>query len=313
MRAQRPEGMTLTDFLKKELDPKDLALMASLWPELSASERKLKAPLLANSPTHLMRWMSSGVEEFGVEPEAKFLRAKARDHSWKMAVSLTRSNYDPNDEGNHYKVGSLSPLQWTAVAARLANPLARLSGPKDTDWDANIINSPAINFFCGPVLAGAGLALCAASSPVLVGAGVAALGARVALALRPWNIDALAMLSAQSSLASFSRLARAKASLLGRKWRARSEAKSAREAAARVDLFDALSRAVAGDEPAPSEVAASVAERDLAQKRQARQEQVRQRLSQASDPSIVFGGIEAAALEQEALPGLKAPSPKSRL
>lgn len=111
-----------------KLAKEDLALMMSIWPELSDRERELQAPMLVERPEDLVEWMTSGAQRFGLGADARRRRQRERDLSWRGFRANGVDTYK-NSSGMVAQPALVPSKGWRAVMwasaiGRALNPLA---------------------------------------------------------------------------------------------------------------------------------------------------------------------------------------------
>ena len=80
----------------------DLALMMSIWPELSERERELQAPMLLERPEDLVEWMTAGASWLGLGEDTRLRRQRERDLSW-LGFRLNGENiYKHSDKHSEF-------------------------------------------------------------------------------------------------------------------------------------------------------------------------------------------------------------------
>lgn len=120
----------------------DLALMMSIWPELSERERELQAPMLLERPEDLVEWMTAGASWLGLGEDTRLRRQRERDLSW-LGFRLNGENIYKHSDKHSAVVANPSLVagagwraaMWALALGRAINPLAACVAPRKSSND----------------------------------------------------------------------------------------------------------------------------------------------------------------------------------
>lgn len=128
-----------------KLAKEDLALMMSIWPELSDRERELQAPMLIERPEDLVEWMTAGAQRFGLGDDARKRRRRERDLSWRGFRANGVDTYK-NSSGMVAMPGLVPSRAWRAAMwasaiGRALNPLAPCVAARQSSSDIRVVGA----------------------------------------------------------------------------------------------------------------------------------------------------------------------------